>query len=177
MQRGSRKYPEALVNTEHFHMCHKDWPEPIYSTVSQSIREYYRPGYQHTTSFPRVSSALTPVLWIAHLKISTVCATPTSGRPGHIKGEKVQGMVKGERRVWWPNQQRLLGKVGEDVNSQRTMPAEVPSRVVTWLSPMWADLTGSSTTPSGPVSWGCCWVVIAEKRLSILRETMKTVES
>lgn len=86
-------------------------------------------------------------------------------------------MVKGGRRVWWPNQQRLLGKVGKDVNGKRAKPAEVPSGVVTWLSPMWADLTGSSTTPSGSVSRGCCGVVVAEKRLVILRETVKTVES
>lgn len=148
MQRGSRKYPEAFVNTEHFHMCHKDWQEPIYLTVSQSIREYYRPGYEHTPSFRRVSSALTPVLWLAHLRLPQCAPRPHQ----EDKGEKVQGMGKGGRRVWWPNQQRLPGKVGEGVNGQRTMPEEVPSGVVTWLSPMWADLTGSSTTPSGPVS-------------------------
>lgn len=67
--------------------------------------------------------------------------------------------------------------MGEDVNGQRTMPAEVPSGVLTWLCPIWADLTGSSMTLSGPVSQGCCGVLVAEKRLSILRETVKTVKS
>lgn len=138
MQRGSRKYSEAFVNAEQFHVC----------CVSQSVHRlstYYL--------FPPSQLSPEPCTMKAQLKIFKSGTLPHQEDSVISKGKGFKAWTNARRkRFWWPNQQTLLGKVGEDVNGQRTMSVEMPSGVVIWLCPIWAELTGSSITLSGPDS-------------------------